>query len=153
MDVYRYFTMAAKLALSRGDCRSFLIGTIGIRSDGKLVKSINSPVMERPCLQIRPRNCRKAHAEFKLSKKLDYYAIVYVVRVKSSNLEYGIARPCHDCRKALIARKVRKVYYTIDNNRYGVWYPATNIDKIYYVMMPANLNESKFPDPLCQRAL
>lgn len=107
-----FFEFAARTATSKDDNRSFLLGAIGIRNDGAVVRSLNSPTENKN---------RKAHAECKLCRKLDYAApAVYVARVRMDNFEFAMARPCYSCRKILRTKKVKKVFYTINNTSYGV---------------------------------
>jgi len=122
--ILTFFEVAAKTATSKDDKRSFLLGAIGIRNDGAMVRSLNSPTENKN---------RKAHAECKLCRKLDYGAKeVYVARVRMDNFEFAMARPCSSCRKILKSKKVRKVFYTINNSQYGVWFPDSDTDRVYY---------------------
>jgi hypothetical protein len=109
--VFDYFEIAGKLASSRDDGRAFLLGAIGLRKDGAMVSAINA-VAQSPNRQL--------HAEYKLSKKLDRGSVIYVARVRLLDGEFAMAKPCHDCEKVLRSRYVRRVYYTIANNEYGV---------------------------------
>jgi tRNA(Arg) A34 adenosine deaminase TadA len=109
--IFNYFEIAAKIAQSKSDNRSALVGAVGIRKDGAIVKSLNSPVENKR---------RLMHAECKLCRKLDYGATVYVARVRMDNIEFAMARPCFDCRKIMRTKKVKKVYYTINNQQYGI---------------------------------
>lgn len=123
--ILSFFEVAARTATSKVDKRSFLLGAIGIRNDGVMVRSLNSPTENKN---------RKAHAECKLCRKLDYGAeAVYVVRVRMDNFEFGMARPCMDCRKILKTKRVKRVFYTINQNSYGVWCPATNEERVHSV--------------------
>ena len=109
--ILNFFEIAAKTARSKSDGRAFLLGAVGIRSDGAMVRSLNSPSENKQ---------RLMHAECKLCRKLDYGAIVYVARVRLDNYEFAMARPCFDCRKIMRTKRVNKVYYTINNFQYGV---------------------------------
>lgn len=120
--IFNFFEMAARAATSKNDRRAFFIGAIGIRSDGTVVKAFNSPAENRN---------RCIHAEYRLSKKLDYDADVYIARVRMDDYEFGMARPCISCQKTLRTKKVRRIYYTIDKNRYGMINFNDNLEKIY----------------------
>lgn len=109
--IFSYFEIAAKTAMKGDNKRSFILGALGLRKDGAMVKSFNAPT-------ISPD--RFCHAENRLAKKLDVGATVYVARVRLDNFEFGMSKPCHNCMKALIAKKVKRIYYTISNNEYGV---------------------------------
>jgi Cytidine and deoxycytidylate deaminase zinc-binding region len=109
VSVEYYFQLAAATACQRKDRRSFLLGSVGVRSDGVIVRSYNSP-SEIPN--------RTAHSEWRLAKKLDYGATVYVARIKLIDGSFGMARPCASCMKMLRTKQVRRVYYTINENEY-----------------------------------
>ena len=58
-------------------------------------------------------------------------ATLYVVRVGYWNRkEIMYSRPCCYCRTMLIRSGVRKVVYTIDKNRLGVWNPRNGEESI-----------------------
>ena len=103
---------AAKVAVSKVDCRSYLIGAVAIRSDGAIVQACNSP-------NVNKKN-PKVHAEYKLSKKLDIGAIVYVARVKRFDGSFAMARPCKNCLAVLKKKKVKLIYFTVSDNEWGV---------------------------------
>lgn len=111
MSSIKYFlNIAAEYALKE-DNRSFWIGALGVRSDGAIVKSRNGSNYS-----ISP----ELHAEFRLSKKLDVGAEVYVARLRRDTLEWSTARPCRMCRHILKSKGVKFVYYTISPGEYGV---------------------------------
>lgn len=109
--VQEIFNLAGEVAESKNDVRTFLLGAIAIRGDGVIVKALNSPT-EIPY--------RQAHAEYKISLKLDYGATVYVARLKFDSAKFGMSRPCISCIKALSTKKINRIYYTISDDRYGV---------------------------------
>jgi tRNA(Arg) A34 adenosine deaminase TadA len=101
---------AAIVSRLKRDDRRFYIGAVGIRSDGTKVRACNGNPKEPT---------RQHHCEFRLSRKLDREATVYVARTCADG-SLGLARPCPDCTKALRYSGVRKVYYTITDGEYGV---------------------------------
>lgn len=109
--IWNFFEMAGKLTSSKEDNRRYLIGAVAIRKDGALVSAVNS------CSQIPDRH---VHAEYRLALKMDQGSTVYVARVRLLNGEFAMARPCFECRKILTGKRVKRVYYTISNNEYGV---------------------------------
>lgn len=112
--IWAYLEIAGRTASKRKhDQRAFWLGAAAERSDGVIVTSCNGPSPERE---------RKVHAEYRLSKKLDHGATVYVARVRIKDGKFANARPCSNCQNALRARKVKKVYYTIGPNEFGVMY-------------------------------
>lgn len=124
---------AAKRARSSDtdDKREALIGAIGERADGTVVSSRNSAVLDTDGKDNSvPVPFQPAHAEWKLAKKLDTGAIVYVARVRKSDGTLAMSRPCPGCERVLRSRGVSKVYYTISPTSYGVWNLDTNEERI-----------------------
>lgn len=112
VDPWRYFELAARVATLKDDVRTHKIGAAGIRADGVLVLASNGPVKTQ-------RPVPGGHAEVRLCRKMDKYGVVFVVRAAPGG-RYGMARPCPTCQRALKRKKVERVYYTINNNEYGV---------------------------------
>ena len=111
--IWNYFKLAGEVATNKTDNRTFLLGALGIRGDGATVTAANAPT-EGPE--------RVVHAEYRLCQKLDCDATVFVARVRRDG-SYGKAIPCFACRKVLKSRRVKRVYYTISDREYGVYYP------------------------------
>jgi tRNA(Arg) A34 adenosine deaminase TadA len=109
--ILNYFEIAARIAKSKDDRRSFLLGCVAIRNDGCMVKSLNSPTETKN---------RQAHAEYKICKKIDSSAVIYVARVRLDNFFFAIARPCDACMKRLQFMRVCRCFYTVDQTHYGV---------------------------------
>lgn len=114
----KYFEMAKLVATSKKDRRSFLLGAIGVRNDGVIVGSPNGPA------KIKESNNRgyfsEAHAEFRISKKLDVGAVVYVIRIRRGDKKVCLAKPCETCMNKLKAKGVKKIYYSITENEKGI---------------------------------
>lgn len=108
--IFSYLKMAGQIALNNNAGRAYLLGAVGVRKDGAIVSAFNGS-------DYLPN--RMAHAEYRLCKKLDAGATVYVARVMRSSGEFGMSKPCPDCMRALTARHVKKIYYTIAENEYG----------------------------------
>jgi len=106
----RFFRLAKKVAIKKKDRRKYKVGAVGIRNDGTIVKSSNVP-----CKVPEPT----AHAEVRLARKLTKGSIVYIVRVNSA-YELCMARPCANCLRVLIQKEVKRIYYSITNEEYGV---------------------------------
>lgn len=106
----KFFNIARDMAKTGDTIRKYRLGAVGVRADGAIVTSRNIST-RKP----EPH----AHAESRLVRKLDMGAIVYVVRVLSDG-SFTTARPCARCRKAMKARGVRRCYYSVNNNEYGV---------------------------------
>lgn len=111
-NLIRYFIKAQEASMSslENDLRQFHIGAIGIRSDGAIVTSRNLSSESR---------CPPAHAEARLIKKLDKNSIVFVARVTKGGA-IGLAKPCPTCQIALKNKGVKRAYYTIDKDNFGV---------------------------------
>ena len=116
--------LAAYYALQKSDDddRAFLLGSVGVRSDGRIVHSKNSASNN-----IIP----EAHSEARLTKKLGFNATVYVARVSRGTKELAMARPCKSCQNILRSFRVKNVYYTISKNEYGMLNLATMVDTYY----------------------
>lgn len=97
--------MASVFASAGDERRHFSLGAIGIRQDGAIVTARNEPTRVRnPC----------AHAEARLVRKLGKNApLVIVVRV-TKNGQLAMAKPCHNCERALRFHKVQKVFYSTE---------------------------------------
>lgn len=107
----RFFRLAGNAACLKSDPRNYFLGAVGIRNDGVIVISRNI---------ISDSETSYCHAETKLVKKLDKGAIVYVARVLKLNGSFANARPCVDCIRAMKRKNVKRVYYTISDDKYGV---------------------------------
>lgn len=111
-EIFNYFDIAAKLTAAKKDNRSFLVGSVAVRKDGTMVQAINSPTQEPD---------RTTHSEYRISKKCDVGAMVYVVRVRLLNGLHAMSRPCKTCEKIMRHRGISKAFYTIDHlGSYGV---------------------------------
>lgn len=109
--IFDYFQIAAQVAQSKDDERSFLLGAIGIRADGVMVSALNGPSQY-------PN--RVAHAEARLARKLTPNSEVYVVRVRLIDGQFGMARPCEACQKILRTKGIKRVYYSIGPDEFGI---------------------------------
>ena len=105
MDITYYISLAAEIAKSKNDKRSFKLGAVAIRNDGTIVKACNGPTMYP---------VKKAHAEARLSRKIDKNSIVFVVRVKADGT-FGMSKPCKSCQVFMKAAGVKHVFYTSEN--------------------------------------
>jgi len=109
----KYINLARKAAL-KGDTRKvhrrYRIGAVGIRTDGVIVSSNNIP-------NKKPEP--NAHAEARLVKKLNWGSMVYVVRI-FSNGKLALAKPCIKCQNTMRLRGIKRCYYSINENEYGI---------------------------------
>lgn len=109
MNVWKLFSLAARAALLRDDERIHRLGAVGVRRDGVLVLAANGPARNK---------LPAAHAEARLTRKLDSGSEVYVTRATAHG--YGLARPCGACQVRLRSKGVRRAYYTVSDTEYGV---------------------------------
>lgn len=107
----KYFKLAKQIALSDVQKKHYLLGAVGVRSDGCIVKSSNIRNMHMDV---------SCHAEARLTKKLDVGSIVYVVHVQRSTGNLLNARPCKGCQFKMRNKGVRRCYYTINEHEVGI---------------------------------
>ena len=117
--MWNFFAIAKKFSLSKKDNRDYIISAVGIRSDGIIVHAVNGCACIDD-IHTRDNSFPAGHAEHRLSKKLDKGSTVFVCRISKSTGEYKMAKPCPHCERRLKASKVKRVFYTISNNEYGV---------------------------------
>lgn len=108
--------VAARHAIDlRGKQRQgYYLAAVGVRRDGAIVRATNKATRAKQNLPVP-----STHAEARLCRKLDVGAEVYVARVVGDG-SWALSRPCERCCLALMARRVRRVYYTIAPGEYGV---------------------------------
>ena len=103
--VWKYLIQAGKSAkATKSDCdkRTYYVGCIAIRDDGAIVHSRNgSSYIPTPY----------AHAEARVSTRIDHSATVFVARVKGSG-EFCMAKPCSNWVRFLRSKMVKIVYFT-----------------------------------------
>ena len=123
---------AGNVALSDDDKdpRGFWIGAVGIRKDGTMVFSKNGSFFSSTNVY---QSVPQVHAEGRVLRKMDYGGILYVARVARKDFSLKMARPCQMCQVRIKSKGIKKVYYTINDHQWGVWYPKKDIDKIYNV--------------------
>jgi tRNA(Arg) A34 adenosine deaminase TadA len=107
----RILSLALEMASTKrfGDLRSFRLTAIGVRSDGAMVAASNGAVMETG--RLHRCSFPKAHAEARLSRKLDVGSVVYVARASKSG-KAAMAKPCPSCKAFLKSRGCKRVVYT-----------------------------------------
>lgn len=122
---------AAKYSISKSkDKRVYLIGAVGIREDGRMVHARNEAILDTETFYVYKR-FPESHAEARLTRKLGFGATVYVARTSRRDGTLVMARPCECCRKILKSCRVERVFYTINENEWGVWNPVTNTDILF----------------------
>lgn len=123
---------AAKIALpTYNDSRAFWLGCVGIREDGAVVASKNGAVKFSTSIenyQLMP----SSHAEGRVLRKLGRNGIVFVARVSKRDHSLAMSKPCAMCSVRLRAAKVKRVYYTINSEYYGIWNPKDDSDRVVH---------------------
>lgn len=104
--------IAASMTRMKEDKRTFFLAAIAIRNDGAIVSSVNGSSTKPEPLH---------HAETRLIRKLDQGATIYLARTLTDG-SWGNSFPCGGCRRALKRAKVKKLFYTIGPNNWGVLY-------------------------------
>lgn len=128
-----YLDMAKEIAIPDKnnpikDQRSFWHGCVGIRNDGTIVRGKNGAAsIQDGYYHMIPG----AHAEGRVLRKLGKNGTLYVARVSRRTGEYVMSRPCDMCRVRIKSFGVKKVYYSINQNQYGVWDPKSDTDKVF----------------------
>jgi hypothetical protein len=124
-NIFAYFEVAAQTAQSKKDARSFLLGAIGIRSDGVMVKALNGPTAYP---------IPAAHAESRCCKKCDIGAIIYVARIAIGSGKFANSRPCKYCQNTMRSRGIRLAYYTINSSEFGMIDFGNNTERSWKVL-------------------
>lgn len=71
------------------------------------------------------RKICNTHSESRLAKNHNCKEI-FVVRTRKLAPFLLMAKPCPLCQTFLKNKKIKTVYYSIDNDSYGIFYPQTN---------------------------
>lgn len=101
---------ALKLAATGNRKKNHLLAAIAIRQDGTIVSSRNGMTqVPRP----------SAHAEARVLKKAGHGSVLYVAKISKKG-EPGLAKPCANCMSLIKNKKVKRVYYTIGPDEFGV---------------------------------
>jgi cytidine deaminase len=127
-------TLAAEIALPTNDSdpRNFWLGCVGIRDDGVQVTAQNGAAHFTTSVenyQLVPNS----HAEGRVLRKLGKCGVIFVARVSRKDRSLVMSQPCGMCQVRIKAAKVKKVYYTINDNQYGIWLPDSDTYRIYTV--------------------
>jgi len=122
---------AAKIALpdNSKDWRGFWIGAVGIRRDGVMVFSKNGAFFSTTVADYQA--IPQVHAEGRVLRKMDYGGILYVARVARKDHSLQMAMPCAMCKIKIKSKKIKKVYFTINQWTYGVWNVKDDKYRIY----------------------
>ncbi len=125
--------LAAKAAMPADDQfdeRNFLVGASGTRSDGTIVIARNGATYSSEIESYR--TIPQAHAEVRLLRKLGSGGTVFVSRVSRRDGGWVMARPCDMCQVFLRSKRVKKAYYTINNECYGLLDVERGADRVFF---------------------
>lgn len=112
MNIKYYFNLARRLALKPTKVRrAYCIGAVAIRNDGVIVGSSNGYAKDVE---------KDIHAEARVLRKSGKGCILFIVRVARKDRSYKLVKPCSSCMAKIRAYKIKKVYYSISNEEYGV---------------------------------
>lgn len=103
-------TLIAQQGDSKNAKRRYLLGAVGIRQDGVIVGASNL------CCTAK---CPEAHAEYRTARMLTPDSVMFVIRLNRKGHRM-LAKPCDSCQSYMRNRGVRKVYYSINEDAYGV---------------------------------
>jgi tRNA(Arg) A34 adenosine deaminase TadA len=109
-DIKLLHTLGA-IAHGADDGKEYLLASMVLRRDGAIVISHNAKT------KTPTPSC---HAEARVLRKSDAGATLYVARVTRDG-QWAIAKPCVNCQTAIRNKRVKRVYYTIGPNEYGIW--------------------------------
>jgi tRNA(Arg) A34 adenosine deaminase TadA len=117
-----FLKRAARIALPNNDNdkRNFWLGCVGIREDGAVVSSRNGSTAFSSSIehyQLVP----SSHAEGRVLRKLGKNGIIFVARVARKDGSLAMSLPCPMCQVRIRGFGVKKVYYTINSEQYGIW--------------------------------
>ena len=117
-QILYYLNEAAKVAIGRDiekQKRNFLLGSIGLRADGAIVRASNIHTdVPTP----------SAHSEWRTLRKMDKGSpYLFIARIRYLDMDWGMARPCKSCVLAIRDKGIERVYYTVAPNKYRSFKP------------------------------
>lgn len=129
-----YLQLAAQVAMPTddSDMREFWVGCVGLRTDGATVVSKNSSIFTTDSVDVF-RTMPLVHAEPRALRKLNWGSIMFVARVMRGTKKFGMARPCEMCQVLIKSKGIKKVYYSINSEYYGVFIPSKDEDRIFKI--------------------
>ncbi len=109
----KYLELATRVAKANTQAKTYLFGAVAERTDRAIVVSTN----------IRTQTPEhSAHCESRLLRKCGWGATIWIARV-DRNGNWAMAKPCIKCETLIRNKGVKKVYYTIAPQEYGVMIP------------------------------
>jgi len=115
----RLLNSAIEIASQCKDKKEFYLACVAKRSDGAIVQSVNHGYPDQKVTMH--------HAEARVLRKCDHGSILYVARVHKDRETVANSKPCPYCQKFMRNMGVKKAYFTIDQNTFGIWYPEKDL--------------------------
>lgn len=118
-------SLALKIAEANDFNEKWMLGSVITKGGSVLAIGMNKPKNDPAYIDFW--HC-SVHAEIDALKKItkgDKDAkgcIMYVARICKGG-DVGLAKPCTRCKATLQQANIKRVFYTIDNETYGVWNP------------------------------
>lgn len=111
MDYFDLATRIARANIVSSNEKNYLFGVVAKREDGAIATSSNVRTEHRSI---------SAHAEARVLRKAGVGATLWLVRITRDGI-WAMSKPCKLCQAYLSNRMVKRVYYSIGHNEYGVW--------------------------------
>lgn len=138
MSRKRYFELAANIA-AQGSFYNYKHGAVLVKGGSVINTAHNECVHSRLADRFKKHDgWGTRHAELNvclgIDKKVTFNADLYVVRINKEGL-YRNSRPCEMCMDTMKFLGIRRVYYSISQESYGV---------INLKMMPLEIKERNY---------
>lgn len=126
--------LAGKVAKPTNDtdlCKNYWLGAVGCRSDNNICSAKNMPIQDSDRMDFKREVWAHAEARVLRKMRLTTNGTIYVARISRKNGDFAMSSPCDLCRPLIAAHRIERVFYTINNNEYGVWNVKKDFDKVY----------------------
>ena len=109
-NVFRAYEGLLVERMLRADSPRYAHLAVGFRTNGATVLAYNNT----------DKYCRMwtAHAEARLSRKLDVHSEVYVMRMSKLH-KWQLSLPCESCVRCMMRKGVKRVYFTTGQDSFG----------------------------------
>lgn len=133
----KHFLVAIQAIQDAGldDRLSAHVGAVIVKGGSIISVGVNTFGLNEYCHYYAHREITSTHAEinaiFRARRKTDLTGTkMYVARITKPNHDIGtessvgLAKPCEMCEELIRRYGIKRVFYTIDPERYGVWAPS-----------------------------
>ena len=123
----RYFEAARKVA-ETSTCRDYRHGAVLVKGSKIISSCKNENRHVKFGRRFRRRDCGYAtqHAELGcilgIDRTVTTGATLYVVRIGKAG-DYRLSKPCDMCQQVIKHVGIKKVYYSINDKKYGTYRP------------------------------